>query len=371
MNQPAKPHFETIDLLRGFAAISVLVYHVIEFNGWRDFPESGGLIWFKWGWMGVDIFYVISGFVITLSVLSLRDKYGDNPKKVFLKFMGRRLARIAPLHYLTLFICLFLFSEITAKPDFGGDLLSHLFFVHNLFPTYHRSINAANWTLGVEMQFYIALVLIIPFVTPKNLVRFVACAFLCAFVWRLFSFLIADHASPTFPDGLFMAATQLPGMVDFFACGMLLAFFARSNYFNRLQGGILYKFGLFCALVLGAAFIFHIYIINYDTYWHLPGMVIFFRSGLAVLFSLLVLFVCSFRLSARVRKLVAPLLYLGVISYGIYLFHLPVVLLLKDTGLPNPIKLALTLAVAIGLACLSWKYFESFFLRLARGKSKD
>ena len=167
-----------------------------------------------------------------------------------------------------------------------------------------------------------------------------------------------------------MAATQLPGMIDFFACGMLLAFFARSSCFGALQESVLYKFGLFCALVLGAAPVFHIYVSNYDPYWHLPGMVIFFRSSLAILFSLLVLFICSFRLSETTRKLLAPLLYLGVISYGIYLFHLPVLLLLKNTGLPNIAKLAITLGLTIALASLSWRYFESFFLRLARGKER-
>lgn len=357
------PHFETLDLLRGFAAISVLVYHVIEFNGWSDFPEGAGLVWFKWGWMGVDIFYVISGFVITLSALGLQDRYGRDRKKIVKEFMAHRLARIAPLHYLTLFICLFLFSEIASKPDLSSDILAHIFFVHNLFPAYHRSINASNWTLGVEMQFYIALILIIPFVTSKNLWRFVLGAFLVAFIWRSLAFFLADSNSPVFPEGLFMGVTQLPGMIDFFACGMLLAFFTRSKYFSHLRTSILLRFALFCCLVLGGALAFHIYVANYDDYWRLSYMVIFFRSSLAVLFSLLVIFACSFSLSGTAKKMLSPLLYLGLISYGIYLFHLPVVLLLKDSGLPNVVKLLVTLATAIGLGALSWRFYESFFLK--------
>lgn len=48
--------FPNIDLLRGFAAISVLIYHVIEMTSWKDFPATGILSWFRIGWMGVDIF---------------------------------------------------------------------------------------------------------------------------------------------------------------------------------------------------------------------------------------------------------------------------------------------------------------------------
>jgi peptidoglycan/LPS O-acetylase OafA/YrhL len=59
--------FPLIDVLRGFAALSVLVYHVIAHFDWTRFSTSGPLVWFRIGWMGVDLFFVISGFVITLS----------------------------------------------------------------------------------------------------------------------------------------------------------------------------------------------------------------------------------------------------------------------------------------------------------------
>ena len=54
-------YFPNLDLLRAFAAISVLVLHVIELTGWKNFPIEGPLTWFRIGWMGVDLFFVISG----------------------------------------------------------------------------------------------------------------------------------------------------------------------------------------------------------------------------------------------------------------------------------------------------------------------
>ena len=48
--------FKNIDLLRGFAAVTVLIYHVIEHLKWKDFPVSGFLSWFRMGWIAVHVF---------------------------------------------------------------------------------------------------------------------------------------------------------------------------------------------------------------------------------------------------------------------------------------------------------------------------
>jgi peptidoglycan/LPS O-acetylase OafA/YrhL len=63
--------FENINLLRAFAATAVVVYHVIAFMKWTAFPDEGPLVVFRIGWIGVDLFFVISGFVITRSALGL------------------------------------------------------------------------------------------------------------------------------------------------------------------------------------------------------------------------------------------------------------------------------------------------------------
>ncbi|MBB2167805.1 acyltransferase [Gluconacetobacter aggeris] len=92
--------FPFIDVLRGFAAISVVVYHVIMHFNWVGFPISGPLVWFRTGWMGVDLFFVISGFVISLSAFSTLDKTTDR-RKFLAHFARHRILRIVPLHYAT------------------------------------------------------------------------------------------------------------------------------------------------------------------------------------------------------------------------------------------------------------------------------
>jgi len=56
--------FPLVDALRGIAALLVLIYHVIEISGWQSFPSTGPALLFRIGWIGVDLFFVISGLVI-------------------------------------------------------------------------------------------------------------------------------------------------------------------------------------------------------------------------------------------------------------------------------------------------------------------
>lgn len=341
----------------------MLVYHVIEFNNWETFPDSWGLAWFAWGWAAVDIFYVISGFVITLSALNLRADRSLTEGQIFLRFIDKRLRRIVPLHYLSLLIFIIIFSDLVLAPGFDLDFIMHLFFAHNLVPEFHRSLNAVNWTLAVEMQFYFALILVIRFVNYQNLKKFVIAAFLMAFAWRGLSFYVAAYLHPGSTEHTFMLATQLPGMVDFFACGMLIAFFARSEYFARLGKRLSFRFCLFFLFALLACAASCAFPALKHDYWTIPWAVIFPRSLLAILFGLLVALLCTFELGPQARKALAPLIYLGTISYGIYLFHLPIVLLLKDRPLANGWKLAITLAVAISAAAISWHFYEQRFLK--------
>lgn len=92
-------YYPHINLLRAFASFSVLIYHVIEHFPWTTFPTSSILVWFRIGWIGVDLFFVISGFVIMLSALRIYDMAGQmKPRTIFIR---RRLARIVPLYFLT------------------------------------------------------------------------------------------------------------------------------------------------------------------------------------------------------------------------------------------------------------------------------
>ncbi|WP_296660230.1 acyltransferase family protein, partial [Rhodoferax sp.] len=90
--------FPMIDVLRAVAALLVMVYHVTALGQWGRFSEAVWGLPFRQGWIGVDLFLVISGFVITLSAAKAQAR---DPAGFKWAFMQRRLRRLLPLYVLT------------------------------------------------------------------------------------------------------------------------------------------------------------------------------------------------------------------------------------------------------------------------------
>ena len=124
------PVFPAIDILRGFAALSVVIYHVIEHYKWTGFPTSGMLVWFRIGWIGVDLFLVISGFVISLSVHSLMEHLGY--VQFLTTFARRRFSRIMPLYYSTCVIFV-IFNKKARTHESPGFLTCAYYLIVSVF----------------------------------------------------------------------------------------------------------------------------------------------------------------------------------------------------------------------------------------------
>lgn len=364
-----RPVFPLVDVLRGFAALSVLVYHLIPHWEWDDFPESGPLVWFRSGWMAVDIFFVISGFVIGLSAFGRLDA---QPQGFRAGFLRTRLARIAPLHYLTLAVfVLAIEPALPGQDDFWANLGSHLLFAHNLVLPYAGAINGPNWSLATEMQFYLLMAFAAPWlarVSPwRLLVGFVA----IAWAWRWGVYVALGAPGPL--DHAYMAQTQLPGMLDEFALGLLLARLVRTPSGQSVLARIGADARLRWTLVLltGAGWwgLFAVYYGN--DYWQVAAMAVFFRTALAGCAAATLLLACAWPMPKN-RAWVAGPLYLGKVSYGIYLWHLPVLLFLgRSTELVPLVALPVALALTVGLAALTWPFFEQPLLRRWSGAERQ
>lgn len=150
-------HFPAVDSLRAVAALAVLVFHVIAIGDWKSFPTTGPLTIFSLGGFWVSLFLVISGFVVTLAAQTM---WRADPTNFHANFARRRLARIIPLYLITSVAALLLINqELVSRPfaELLGHIVAHLLFIHNWFPATHGSINGVNWSIALEMQFYVVL----------------------------------------------------------------------------------------------------------------------------------------------------------------------------------------------------------------------
>lgn len=358
MKQSTSPsYFETVDVLRGFAALSVVVYHVIEHFGWTAFPSSGPLLWFRAGWMGVDLFFVISGFVIGLSAFSEIDRNG--PYHFQGAFFSRRVTRIVPLHYLTMLAFVVFISPELLFTNFWANLTSHALFVHNLNLNLHGAINGSNWSLATEMQFYVLMLLVAPWIRVGRWWAIATVFIGVAWAWRYGVTLFVQPSAQLGAFPVFVAATQLPVMLDEFIAGLLLARLVRSEHWKKLLGGGLSIQVTLLALAMTVSTLAMSIYWSYASFWEYPLIVTMWRSLLALAFALILLFTLSIKVTGVPRKLLSPLFYLGTISYGIYLWHLPVLLSLKRlTWISPSVALALGVPLTCVVASVSWHFFE-------------
>ncbi len=351
--------FENIDLLRGFAATAVVVYHVIELKQWTAFPIEGPLVTFRIGWIGVDLFYVISGFVITWSALSM---WRQDAATFRGRYLARRLSRIVPLYVLTgaLWIALFMPDFFTKSTTaWLGQIITHLTFTHTFFPWTYASIDPVNWTLAIEMQFYLAVAVLVPWIARASPWRLWLGCILIAWLWRGAMFAVFGHFEPRL---LFMPVTQLPGALDEFGAGVFLARMldGPANERRTLTGP-----AWLLAAVVAGTLCFALYW-RYSSYWDLPLMVIFWRTSLGVFFLCVVAAAVQLPAVATTWPL-RPLTYLGVVSYGIYLWHLFAIrYCLTIAAMTPPQTLVTALGLTLALAMLSWHLFERPILAIGR-----
>ena len=307
-----------VDALRCFAMLSVMALHA------HLLPL---------GWIGVWLFYVISGYVVTLTVLSRRTTGGSD--RPLVDFLRRRSARILPLYYGYLCVGLVVAAVSGLRQD-GLSIASLALFFDNLtvitgqghiagWPSGHL------WTLSVEMQFYVvygcALCLLPARTTRRLLVAFLMLCPLARLALGLW--LDGAHWAPL--DAAF-AVYVAPGLhFDIFAMGSLLAFASVEGTLPRLARPIaalglavlLLYAGSYCAINLlgrgahGTAIIRNV--VSGILFGEHREAFVYSAVGLAMT-GLVALAASGDRLVTPLLRL-RPLQRIGEISYGGYVYH--------------------------------------------------
>lgn len=355
--------YPLIDLLRAVAVMLVLVFHVTMLGQWSAVTEAPWALPVQQGWIGVDLFLVISGFVITLS--AGRDKLRHAPN--FAKhFMARRLRRVLPLYALTSVVYVFMVRpELLTRPtqELLIQIAAHTLFLQNLSPFTHGTINGVTWSLALEMQFYLALMLGIGYLLKRNAWSVLLVLVALAWTWRFGATLLLQPAGSTAHLRM-VYSTQLPGTFDAFGIGMALALLtlrSQAPWARYLQPGWPQCLGwtLTACVLMSAAWVLFV---PRSSYWDHTSMVVFWRTLLASGFGAAV--AAAITCPLRGGGVFRPILYLGRISYGIYLWHFPVLLaLLTLPGLRGSSLLLCVFTGAVLLASLSWHLMESHWIR--------
>lgn len=214
-----------LDGMRGIAILLVVWFHIWQIS-WLPAPAPWLQFIPETGFIGVSIFFFISGFVICYPFVRAHIEGGPRPS--WGHFAYRRALKIVPSYLLSIAIVYLIgYEHVEQSGGVFRDLLTHLLFVHNWFATTYGSINGVLWTLAVEVQFYCAFPLISlaflrwPYMT-------VAAMMALALAFRIYVQGCCDYYFEQLIE-------QLPGYLDFFACGMLAAWIYVSLRNKRVE----------------------------------------------------------------------------------------------------------------------------------------
>lgn len=156
-----KKYFPEIDGLRFIAILAVIFYHITDFFSIKNNLDLDGLFFlpFKTGGQGVQLFFIISGFILALP---FAEKYPKGENVSIKYFFLRRLTRLEPPYLISLFLffSILIFTNKANFNDLVDNLIASIFYVHNIVFGKGSDINTVAWSLEVEIQFYIMVPLL-------------------------------------------------------------------------------------------------------------------------------------------------------------------------------------------------------------------
>jgi peptidoglycan/LPS O-acetylase OafA/YrhL len=339
--------------IRFFLATLVVIFHIPQFCRHLGFPYFNDLPIFNKGLESVYMFFSLSGFLI-IKLLYIEK---ENTATVKLKdFFLRRILRIFPLYYLVLTFGFLYYHVIVPfmgfKDTIDYDLPTAIALSMTFFPNILHAYNPGAvlqvlWSIGIEEQFYLFIAPLLLLIPTKRIV-----IVLSLFTIIYFGLYFSDYFADLRQFQMFFYYFSFSGI-----CGIFLS----KQGFKKIISKIKYP-------------VFVIFILYFTT----NIFVDLFSAMIYHFFSMLLfgLSICAL-VSKPISFLENPkMIYLGKISYGIYMFHMIVIQVvgfvylkfISKMNLPEIVSiLFLNFSVIIGtiiISHFSYKYYETFFLNL-------
>jgi peptidoglycan/LPS O-acetylase OafA/YrhL len=340
------------------------------------------------GSSGVQLFFVISGFLLSLPYIRALLKGQPLPSQRL--FYKRRALRILPAYWLSLLIFI-----VFINPTTFGDILVHIFLIHNITLPTSYDINSPYWTLAIEAQYYILLPFIFKYIeqflkrkNKKALVSFITLLLSCATLHALFIIVLSNLWDWRIAEVYFTWTNTFQNLT-IFTCGGLVAWLYVTLELKILDPVLEIKLRKRLALIsisgLGLGLVLFLLgnpelyrselyksLVPSDgggVFWYLTGDLVLAFIYCSLLIGLVV---CGFSWLRVLRWW--PFYSVGIISYSVYIWHsvlyrdLIVPLLLPLAGsnaiLSVILGLVSTLFIVFPVAWLSYAIAEQPFLRL-------
>lgn len=360
-------YFANLDLLRFLAAFMVVMVHSYEgWCGWWGYPEfmtqngdnktlnvlgSGINNVLKNGMFGVDIFFLISGFLITYILLKEKEITGKIDIK---KFFVRRGFRIWPLYFLIVGIAPFLVSWLNKpSPDYQSTILFYNNF-HTMITGNWEFPFAHFWSICIEEHFYLVWPFLVAFIPNKYLLN-VFWTVVIASVFARFGFIENGK-------GFYYIYLHTLSKMDVLALGAIGAYM----YYTNTIRFTLSKYVRICLYIL------FVVVFMYEPFIIYDGMFLacfrnYFYVGVAAIGMLNFLFNPDSLIKIRKKTMFH---YLGKISFGIYMYsNILVAIIIEKIIVPSNFVnmyfyFFLNIMISIIVSIISYELFEKQFLKL-------
>jgi peptidoglycan/LPS O-acetylase OafA/YrhL len=309
-----RAYLTSIDMLRGIAALSVVFYHFVLGNPTRfeQLPVLQSIASF--GHLGVQLFFVISGFVIPYSMY-----LANYDLRNIGRFLLRRFARLEPPYLVSIIVCLVVAYAATLHPAYRGNtpsysmpqLALHLAYLNTFFG--YEWINVVYWTLAIEFQYYIIIALLYASLVQSSAVR----VYLICGVSAVLTYIFPQK------NFIFLHA-------PFFWCGISLFLYKTKRF--GLNETVVF---IFANMIL----VYFMQDIGYVVAGFVAVLVIVFAAAQHEIWR-----------------------FLGSISYSLYLLHVPIgqrVMNVSENIIHNPYVMFVTMLLCILLMIfVSWVFFR-------------